>query len=90
MSRDGKDGQEQFLFRYRFGTVEFDEARFELRVAGLPVDLQRRPLEVLQLLLRRAGEVVSREELLRVVWEARPTVDGVVANALMKLRAACR
>ena len=27
------------LYRWRFGTVEFDEARHELRVAGLAVDI---------------------------------------------------
>ncbi|GAB3279393.1 protein kinase domain-containing protein [Parahaliea aestuarii] len=76
------------LFRYRFGTAEFDEARFELRVAGLPVDIQRKPLEVLAKLLAHAGEVVTREELLDTVWQGRPTVDNVVANAIAKLRAA--
>ncbi|WP_116365785.1 protein kinase domain-containing protein [Parahaliea mediterranea] len=76
------------LYRYRFGAAEFDEARFELRVAGLPVDIQRKPLEVLALLLAHAGEVVTREELLDSVWQGRPTVDNVVANAVAKLRSA--
>lgn len=74
------------LFRYRFDSVEFDEARFELRVSGLPVEVQRKPLEVLSLLLSHAGEVVTREELLDTVWQGRPTVDAVVANAMTKLR----
>jgi hypothetical protein len=33
------------LYRYRFGTAEFDEARFELTVSGLIVEIQRKPLE---------------------------------------------
>jgi hypothetical protein len=28
-------------YRYRFGTAEFDQSRFELRVAGL--EIQRKP-----------------------------------------------
>ncbi|MGQ0621058.1 MAG: protein kinase domain-containing protein [Panacagrimonas sp.] len=76
------------LYRYRFGTAEFDEARFELRVGGLPVELERRPLEVLLELLRHAGEVVTREELRERVWAGRVTVDNVVANAVTKLRKA--
>lgn len=76
------------LYRYRFGTAEFDEARFELRVAGLAVEVQRKPLELLQRLLAHAGEVVTKEELLETVWDGRPTVDNVVANAITKLRGA--
>ncbi|MEJ1962315.1 MAG: winged helix-turn-helix domain-containing protein [Gammaproteobacteria bacterium] len=76
------------LFRYRFGSAEFDEARFELRVAGLPVDVQRKPLEILACLLAHAGEVVTKDELLETVWEGRPTVENVIANAIAKLRGA--
>ena len=73
---------------YRFGTAEFDEARYELRVAGLPVDVERRALEVLSYLLQHAGEVVTKEELLREVWSGRITVDKVLPNAINKLRRA--
>ena len=76
------------LFRYRFGSAEFDEARFELRVSGLPVDVQRKPLEILSCLLAHGGEVVTKDELLDIVWEGRPTVENVIANAVTKLRGA--
>jgi serine/threonine protein kinase/DNA-binding winged helix-turn-helix (wHTH) protein len=76
------------LFRYRFGTAEFDEARFELRIGGVPVDVQRKPLEILACLLAHAGEVVTKDELLEIVWEGRPTVENVIANAVTKLRGA--
>ena len=79
---------EQPLYRYAFGNVEFDEARGELCVDGQPVDLEQRPLQVLACLLRRADEVVPREELFATVWGARPTVDNVLANAVAKLRKA--
>ncbi|GAB4524306.1 MAG: hypothetical protein Kow00133_12520 [Amphiplicatus sp.] len=73
-------------YRYRFGSAEFDEARFELRVGGLPVELERRPLEVLAMLLRHADEVVTRRELLDAVWAGRSTVEHVLSNAVAKLR----
>lgn len=82
------DISERSAYCYRFGTAEFDEARFELRVAGLPVDVERRALEVLAYLLRHAGEVVTKEELLREVWAGRITVDKVLPNAINKLRRA--
>ena len=74
------------LFQYRFGSAAFDVSRFELTVAGLVVDAEHKPMQVLALLLAHAGEVVTKEELLAVAWAGRPTVDGAVTNALAKLR----
>jgi non-specific serine/threonine protein kinase len=87
MSQD-HDTKERTSYSYRLGTAEFDEARFELRVAGLPVDVERRALEVFAYLLRHAGEVVTKEELLREVWAGRITVEKVLPNAVNKLRRA--
>lgn len=79
---------ERGLYCYRFGSAEFDESRYELKVAGLPVEVERRALEVLLYLLRHAGEVVTKDELLREVWAGRITVDKVLPNAVTKLRRA--
>jgi non-specific serine/threonine protein kinase len=76
------------FYRYRFEDVEFDEARMCLRVTGGEVDLEQRPLQVLAVLLQRVDEVVPRGELFDTVWEGRPTVDNVLANAVAKLRKA--
>ncbi|WP_165967337.1 protein kinase domain-containing protein [Luteimonas aestuarii] len=76
------------LYRWRFDAVEFDEARHELRVAGLAVEIEHKPLQVLALLLRHAGEVVTKEELFDTVWAGRVTVDHVLATAIGKLRKA--
>jgi non-specific serine/threonine protein kinase len=86
--KNDQDSNAQPTYRYRFGTAEFDEARFELRVAGLPAEVERRALEVLIYLLRHAGEVVTKEELFREVWAGRITVDKVLPNAIAKLRRA--
>jgi DNA-binding winged helix-turn-helix (wHTH) protein len=52
----------------RFGSFEFDLARRELRRNGMRVPLQRKPFRVLELLLQRPGELVSREELIHHLW----------------------
>lgn len=75
-------------YRYRFGSVEFDEGRFELRVAGLLVDIQRKPLDVLKYLLDHGGSIVTKEELLEHLWSGMAPVENVVGNAIAKLRAA--
>ena len=88
MDRPDLNSDEPPLYRYRFGNVEFDEARAELLVAGLAVELEQRPLQVLACLLRHIDEVVLRDELFDMVWAGRPTVDNVLANAIAKLRKA--
>jgi len=76
------------LYRYRFGGAEYDESRQSLRVGDTPVEMEQRPLQVLAVLLRRADEAVTREELFDAVWAGRPTVDNVLPNAVAKLRKA--
>ncbi len=78
--------RQKTTYRYRFGTAEFDEAAAELRIGGVPIELQRKPLEVLGVLLRRRGEVVTKDDLLASVWPGMTTVENVVANAVAKLR----
>jgi eukaryotic-like serine/threonine-protein kinase len=74
--------------RYVFANVEFDEWLGTLRVDGEAVEVEPRPLRVLGELLRRVNEVLTKEELLDAVWQGRPTVDHVLANAVSKLRTA--
>ena len=73
---------------WTFGNAEFDEGRWQLRVAGQDVELEHKPLEVLQYLLRHAGEAVTKDELLAAVWAGRVVVEAVLTNAVGKLRRA--
>src|SRR3954468_7051905 len=73
---------------WRFADCEFEDLALQLRVKGDLVGLELKPLEVLQQLLLRAGEVVSKEELLDTVWPGLTVVDGSLATAISKLRKA--
>jgi DNA-binding winged helix-turn-helix (wHTH) protein/serine/threonine protein kinase len=73
---------------WRFADCEFDERGRELRVRGVVVDLEVKPLGVLQMLLLHAGEVVTKAELLEAVWPGVLVVDGSLATAISKLRKA--
>ena len=53
-----------------FGPFELDTAG-ELRKFGTRIRLQGQPLEILSILVSRAGEVVSREELQQLLWSGR-------------------
>jgi non-specific serine/threonine protein kinase len=40
------NAEDHSVYRYRFGSAEFDEARFELQVAGITVEVQPKPLAI--------------------------------------------
>ena len=71
-----------------FAECEFDETKLELRVHRAPVELELKPLEVLRILLHRAEEVTSKEELLESVWPGLTVVEGSLSTAIYKLRKA--
>ncbi len=74
----------------RFGVFEFNRESGELRKHGLRIKLQGQPIHVLALLLERPGEVVSREELQKRLWQADTFVDfeHSLNAAIKRLRAA--
>lgn len=63
----------------RHGDVELDPALRRVTVAGDEVTLTAREFALLEYLIRRPGEVVSKTELLDHVWDA---ADGTAANAV--------
>ena len=74
----------------RFADVVIDFRRYEAIKDGEPLELTRKEFGVLRLLAARAGEVVTRDELLNEVWgyENYPTtrtVDNHVASLRSKL-----
>jgi two-component system alkaline phosphatase synthesis response regulator PhoP len=52
----------------RFGEVEVDLARRSVTRRGEPVALALKEFEMLRLLLRHRGEIVTREQMLHDVW----------------------
>ena len=59
----------------RFSNFELDRHTLELRRDGAPVKLQQQPARVLVMLIDRAGELVTREELQRELWGDETFVD---------------
>jgi two-component system, OmpR family, alkaline phosphatase synthesis response regulator PhoP len=62
-----------------FGEVVVDPATHRVTRAGAPVPLRPKEYELLRALLRRAGRVATRSELLREVWGYQ---DCVVSRTL--------
>ena len=72
----------------RFGVFELDARSGELRRSGVLLNLQDQPLKVLECLLERPGELVTREALRQRLWPGDTFVDfeqGVNA-AVKRLR----
>lgn len=61
--------------RVRFGAFEADFEREELLRNGVAVKLPAQPFSILELLVRRAGRVVTREEIREAVWGSDTYVD---------------
>jgi TolB-like protein/DNA-binding winged helix-turn-helix (wHTH) protein/Flp pilus assembly protein TadD len=74
----------------RFGTYEVSLQSGEVRKAGVRIRVQQQPLKLLEVLLERPGEVVTREELRSRVWpnESFGDFDQAVNIAIAKLRSA--
>jgi len=76
--------------RFRFGAVQVDFEKAEILKNGEPVSLAGKELHLLRYLIDHRGKVLSRDELLREVWEYQPdvstrTVDVHVAWLRQKL-----
>jgi len=76
--------------RARFGVFELDLKAGELHKAGQTVLLQEQPLQVLRMLVVRAGELVTREEIQKKLWPNDTVVefDHGINTAIQKLRQA--
>ena len=76
--------------KVRFGLFEADLETRELRKSGAKIKLNEQPFQVLALLLKHPGEVVTREELQTRLWPADTFVDFDVSlnGAVKRLRQA--
>lgn len=73
---------------WRFGQTVLDERVASLRVAGTGVELDRSAYDVLLALLRHAGEIVTKDELLEAGWPGRIVSENSLAKAVSRLRQA--
>ncbi len=74
--------------RRRFGAFEINLQTGELRKHGIRLRLSGQPFHVLTILLERAGQVVTREELHSRLWPAETFVDfdHGLNNAIARIR----
>lgn len=72
--------------RWRFGQSLLDEQLAVLQVGTGTIEIDRSSYDVLLALLRHAGEVVTKEELLEAGWPGRFVSENSLAKAISRLR----
>ena len=70
--------------------IELDLGRYQLRRHGRPVQLARKPMELLLFLVSRREQLVAREEIVAKLWRSDLFVDteSAVNNIVRKIRVA--
>lgn len=73
---------------YEFGEFRLHCGRFELSRRGRRLKLERKPFELLVLLVTSHGQVVTRDEMARCLWEQEVFVDieHGINTAIRKIR----
>jgi TolB-like protein/DNA-binding winged helix-turn-helix (wHTH) protein len=73
---------------YQFGDFRLDCGKFELCRKGRRLKLERKPLELLVLLVTKHGQVVTRNEIAQCLWEREVFVDieHGINTAIRKIR----
>ena len=76
--------------RVAFDRFELDLRSGELRKDGRKIRLQAQPFQLLAMLIENAGELVTRDEVCRALWQADTFVDfdHSVSAAVNKIREA--
>jgi DNA-binding winged helix-turn-helix (wHTH) protein len=72
------------------GQPRVDISRYELIVNGKRVKLERQPMDLLILFVRRKGNLVTREEIIDKLWgkDVFVDVDSSINSAVRKIRTA--
>lgn len=73
---------------YASDECEVDLARRELRVLGAAVPVGGRAFEIMELLVRSAGELVAKDELMGRIWPGAIVLDNTLQVHIASLRRA--
>jgi len=73
---------------YQAGECEIDLARRELRTHGVPVPIGGRAFEIIEVLVRAAGDLVTKSDLMDRVWPGMIIGDNTLQVHISALRKA--
>jgi len=73
---------------YKFGVWELDLARRELRLNGVPTELGSRAFEIVEVLVRSAGELIDKYDLMNRVWPGATVEENTLQAQISAIRRA--
>jgi TolB-like protein/DNA-binding winged helix-turn-helix (wHTH) protein/Tfp pilus assembly protein PilF len=90
-THQGREGR-RMAQTFQFGDFTLDQSRFRLLRGNRPLRLEKRPMELLILLVERRGELVSRDEIAERLWgkDVFLDVEHGINTAVRKVRQALR
>lgn len=71
---------------YRFGQYDLNLHRLRLQRDGVDIELRPKSFDVLRILIERAGQVVSKDELVAAVWPGVTVNDDALAQCVRDVR----
>jgi len=87
MAQDfSKENQSSVETTFRFGEFELDPSERRLTRAGTPVALQPKAFDALLCLVRRAQHLVSKQELMAILWPSVHVSEANLTNIIVNLR----
>lgn len=73
---------------YRFGPCDLDTTRHTLTRDGEAVHVEPQVFQLLELLVSRQGELVTRDEIIEVVWQGRIVSEAAISSRINAARVA--
>ena len=73
---------------YEAGSLEIDAGRRELRARGVPVPIGDRAFEIIVALAQSAGELVTKYELMELVWPGATVEENTIRVHISAIRKA--
>src|ERR1700691_5664169 len=82
------EGEKVSVVVYQFADFSLHCDKYELCRKGRRLKLERKPLELLVLLVTKHGQIVTRDEIARCLWEREVFVDTEhgINTAIRKIR----
>ena len=74
--------------RYVFGPFELDTSKLELRRDGEPVSIEPQVFEMLTHLIKHRDRVLSKDDLIEIVWGGRVVSDAAISSRIKLVRRA--
>ena len=73
---------------FRFAAFQLDTSRFELCKDGVPVPVEPQVFSILQMLIENRDRMVTKSELMDVVWNGRVVSESAVSSRIRSARQA--